>query len=132
MIRQARAGQPVSYGAAHILNRDSRIAVCGMGYADGFHRSASGAGVPLEVGPSVARTAQSFDGKRVPVIGKITMDLTMFDVTDLPEGRRRRRRLDRADRSRPSRSRRQPPPRVRQLRNADLARQRYTRGITRA
>jgi hypothetical protein len=27
----------------------------------------------------------AFDGERVPVIGKITMDLTMFDVTDLPE-----------------------------------------------
>jgi alanine racemase len=75
----------VSYGAAHILSRDSRIAVCGIGYADGFHRSASGAGVPLRSATPDGPRAQSFDGKRVPVIGKITMDLTMFDVTDLPE-----------------------------------------------
>jgi len=75
----------VSYGAAHTLARDSRIAVCGVGYADGFHRSASGAGVPLRA--AVAQGAfGAFDGERVPVIGKITMDLTMFDVTDLPEG----------------------------------------------
>jgi alanine racemase len=84
MVRQARAGETVSYGAAHTLVRDSRIAVCGVGYADGFHRSASGAGVPLRT--AVAQGAfGAFDGERVPVIGKITMDLTMFDVTDLPE-----------------------------------------------
>ncbi|WP_394688676.1 alanine racemase [Hoeflea sp.] len=83
-IRQAKAGQPVSYGAAHVLSRDSRIAVCGIGYADGFLRAGSGAGVPLRS----ATTKGAFGaiaGKRVPVIGKITMDLTMFDVTDLPE-----------------------------------------------
>jgi alanine racemase len=85
VVRQARAGETVSYGAAHTLTRDSRIAVCGMGYADGFHRSASGAGVPLRSAvPEGAFGAVG--GMRVPVIGKITMDLTMFDATDLPEG----------------------------------------------
>ncbi len=83
-IRQAGAGQPVSYGAAHVLNRDSRIAVCGIGYADGFLRAGSGAGVPLRSAtPNGAQGA--INGKRIPVIGKITMDLTMFDVTDLGE-----------------------------------------------
>lgn len=85
MLRHAHAGQSVSYGAAHGLARNSRIAVCGVGYADGFHRSASGAGVPLR--KSVAEGAfGAINGVRVPVLGKITMDLTMFDVTDLPEG----------------------------------------------
>jgi alanine racemase len=66
----------------HRLSRDSRIAVCGVGYADGFHRSASGAGVALRSAPpDGARGAfGAFDGERVPVIGKITMDLTMFDI----------------------------------------------------
>lgn len=83
-VRTAMSGQTVSYGAAHTLTRDSRIAVCGVGYADGFHRSASGAGVPLR--SAVAEGAYgAVGGVRVPVIGKITMDLTMFDVTDLPE-----------------------------------------------
>jgi alanine racemase len=83
-IRDARAGEPVSYGAAHVLTRDSRIAVCGVGYADGFHRSGSGAGVPLR---SAVPTGDcgAIAGVRVPVIGKITMDLTMFDITDVPE-----------------------------------------------
>ncbi|WP_291002577.1 alanine racemase [Hoeflea sp.] len=85
VLRHAQAGQSVSYGAAHRLTRDSRIAVCGVGYADGFHRSGSGAGVPLRA--SVAEGAMgAINGVRVPVLGKITMDLTMFDVTDLPEG----------------------------------------------
>lgn len=84
-IREAKGGEPVSYGAAHILSRDSRIAVCGIGYADGFHRAGSGAGVPLR--STIPNGAQgSIAGKHVPVIGKITMDLTMFDVTDLGEG----------------------------------------------
>lgn len=83
LIRTAKAGETVSYGAAHTLTRDSRIAVCGVGYADGFHRSASGAGVPLRsVVPQ--GTFGAFNGVRVPVLGKVTMDLTMFDVTDLP------------------------------------------------
>jgi alanine racemase len=94
-IRQAKAGQPVSYGAAHILSRDSRIAVCGIGYADGFLRSGSGTGVPLSATPAGRLRARS-TASRVPVIGKITMDLTMFDVTDLPEDDVRRGRLDRA------------------------------------
>jgi len=85
LVRHAKAGETVSYGAAHTLARDSRIAVCGVGYADGFHRSASGAGVPLR--SAVPHGASgAFNGVRVPVLGKITMDLTMFDVTDLPEG----------------------------------------------
>jgi alanine racemase len=85
LVRHAKAGESVSYGAAHVLERDSRIAVCGVGYADGFHRSASGAGVPLR--STIPQGASgAIYGVRIPVIGKITMDLTMFDVTDLPEG----------------------------------------------
>ena len=85
LIRRAKAGDTVSYGGAHRLTRDSRIAVCGVGYADGFHRAGSGAGVPLR---SVLEQSAcgAFAGVRIPVIGKITMDLTLFDVTDLPEG----------------------------------------------
>lgn len=84
LVRHAKAGETVSYGAAQLLTRDSRIAVCGVGYADGFHRSASGAGVPLR--SAVPQGAfGALGGARVPVLGKITMDLTMFDVTDLPE-----------------------------------------------
>lgn len=83
-IRHAKAGQSVSYSAAHLLTRDTVIATCGVGYADGFHR-ASGAGVPLRTAIGQGGSA-AIDGVRVPLIGKVTMDLTMFDVTDLGPG----------------------------------------------
>ncbi|OCW57742.1 alanine racemase [Hoeflea olei] len=84
LVRRARAGQSVSYGAAHVLSRDSRIAVCGVGYADGYLRNGSGAGVPIRKAvPQGASAAVA--GTRCPVLGKVTMDLTMVDVTDLPE-----------------------------------------------
>ena len=85
MLRQAPAGQAVSYGATHAFDRDSRIAVCGVGYADGYLRNGSGSGVPLR--SAVAQGASAaIGGRKVPVVGKITMDLTMIDITDLPDG----------------------------------------------
>jgi len=80
-VRRARAGETVSYGAAP-LTRDTIIAVCSTGYADGYHRSTSGAGVPLR--QAVGKGAEGFiHGRRVPVLGRVTMDLTLFDVTEL-------------------------------------------------
>ena len=83
-LRQAKEGETVSYGAAQTLTRDTRIAVVSAGYADGYPRSGSGAGVPLRE----ARPAGQhgfIGGLRAPLIGRITMDLTLFDVTDVPE-----------------------------------------------
>lgn len=83
-IRSAKAGEPVSYGAAHVLTRDSRLAIVSTGYADGYHRALSGTGVPLR--QTVQQGGYGFiAGHRVPVAGRITMDLTIFDVTDVPE-----------------------------------------------
>jgi alanine racemase len=81
-VRHAHAGETASYGAAAALSRDTLIAVASVGYADGYHRASSGAGVPLRETTSAG--AQGFiHGRRVPVLGRITMDLTLFDVTDL-------------------------------------------------
>ncbi len=83
-IRHAKAGEPVSYGATHVLTRDSRLAIVSTGYADGYHRSMSGSGIPLR--QEVRQGGHGFvAGRRVPVAGRITMDLTIFDVTDVPE-----------------------------------------------
>jgi len=82
-IRNAKKGETVGYGATAELTRDSRIAVAGAGYADGYLRSASGAGVPLRQGFAGAKGA--IGGFKVPVLGRVSMDLTAFDVTDVPE-----------------------------------------------
>jgi alanine racemase len=82
-IRTAKAGETVSYGARQLLTRDSRIAILGAGYADGWHRAVSGAGAPLR-DAGVACGAVVIAGHRAPILGRVTMDLTMVDVTDIP------------------------------------------------
>lgn len=83
-VRHAKAGEAVSYGASVMLAHDTVIAVAGCGYADGYHRAGSGSGVPLRAAQPMG--AQGFlAGHRVPVIGRITMDLTLYDVTGVPE-----------------------------------------------
>jgi len=83
-IRNVAAGGKVSYGATQTLARDSRVAVVGAGYADGWQRSLSGSGVALRKTGSPG--AFGFvAGRKVPVIGRVTMDLTMFDITDIAE-----------------------------------------------
>lgn len=85
LVREAKIGEAVSYGATAVLSRDSRIAVAAIGYADGYLRSLSGAGVPLR--QTVSSGAKGYlHGRHVPLIGRVTMDLTHFDVTDLPAG----------------------------------------------
>lgn len=83
-VRTVRAGESVSYGRAMKLTRDSRLAIVSAGYADGYMRSQSSGGVPLR--QVLPQAGQGFiAGRKVPVAGRITMDLTIFDVTDLPE-----------------------------------------------
>lgn len=71
-VRELPAGTPVGYNATWQAARPSRIATGGIGYADGLHRSISD------------RTCAFFDGSPVPLVGRVSMDLTTFDVTDHP------------------------------------------------
>ena len=81
-IRSASKGEAVGYGATHVLERDTKIAICSAGYADGFHRATSGSGVPLR--DSSPQGGFGMIGKtRVPIIGRVSMDLTAFDVTGI-------------------------------------------------
>jgi len=85
-IRSVRKGEAASYGATHIFDRDSRVAIVGAGYADGWQRSMSGSGVAARENGSLG--ASGFvAGMRVPIVGRITMDLTMFDLGAVPENR---------------------------------------------
>ncbi len=70
-IRRIKAGDTVSYGGCWTARRDSTVATLGIGYADGLRRAVEGKAWVL------------VRGSRCPVIGKITMDLTMIDVTDV-------------------------------------------------
>ena len=82
--RAVKAGETVGYGRALQLTRDSRLAIVSAGYADGYMRSQSSAGVPLRQ-TGIAGGHGFIADHKVPVAGRITMDLTIFDVTDLPD-----------------------------------------------
>ena len=71
-VRRTPAGVPVGYGASHVTQRDTVIAVVGMGYADGVPRALSNRG------------QAAFKTIRAPIIGRVSMDLTLVDMTDLP------------------------------------------------
>lgn len=72
-VRELNQGESVGYNATWQAERTARIATVGVGYADGWHRSLSNRG------------AACFDGKRLPLVGRVSMDLTTYDVTDAPE-----------------------------------------------
>jgi alanine racemase len=77
-VRRASKGDTVGYGASYRLTRDSRIAICAAGYADGIFRA---------VGSSDRQKGAEaiVGGKRCPLVGRVSMDLIAIDVTDLPE-----------------------------------------------
>jgi alanine racemase len=74
-IRELPAGTAVSYGHRARLDRDSRLGIVPMGYGDGYMRNMSGNAHVL------------VRGQRCRVVGNITMDVSMIDVTDLPDAR---------------------------------------------
>ena len=72
-VREIAAGETVGYGAGWTASRPSRIATVAAGYADGYLRSLSGRAVGI------------IAGRPVPLVGRVSMDLITFDVTDVPE-----------------------------------------------
>jgi len=72
-LRDLAPGQAVGYSARFIADRPSRIAVINAGYADGISRQRTNRGCAL------------LRGRRVPLVGAISMDLTTLDVTDVAE-----------------------------------------------
>ena len=63
----------ISYARTWIAKRTTRVATLAVGYADGLPRLLSNKGQVL------------IGGKRVPILGRVTMDMTMVDVTDVPD-----------------------------------------------
>jgi len=75
IVKDLPAGCDISYGRTHRLSRDSRLAVLTAGYGDGIPIQLSNTGQVL------------IHGKRCPILGRVTMDQTIVDVTDLAEVR---------------------------------------------
>jgi alanine racemase len=74
-LRDVAPGETVSYGRTFRAARPTRVAVVPTGYADGLPRQLSGVGAAL------------VRGRRAPIAGRVCMDWTMLDVTDLPDVR---------------------------------------------
>jgi alanine racemase len=71
-LRQIGTGEGVGYNSSWVAARPTTVATIALGYADGYHRAASN------------RAHASFDGARLPLIGRISMDLLTFDATEAP------------------------------------------------
>ena len=73
IVKRLPAGTTVSYGRTRTLTRDSRIAILCAGYGDGIPRSVSN------------RASVLIRGVRCPILGRVTMDQTVVDITDIGE-----------------------------------------------
>ena len=74
LIRDMPVGHGISYGRTYITPRPMRVATLAAGYADGYPRHVSNRGAAMLV-----------RGKRCPLLGRVTMDLMVIDVSDLPD-----------------------------------------------
>jgi alanine racemase len=72
-IRSLSPNSPISYGRTFVTKRKSIIGVLPLGYADGYNRLFSNNGVVL------------VKGRRVSVVGRVCMDLTMIDLTGITD-----------------------------------------------
>lgn len=68
-VRDVDSGESVGYGAAHVMTRCGRLATVAVGYADGWLRAFS------------HRGSGRIGGQRVPLLGRVSMDLVTFDVS---------------------------------------------------
>jgi alanine racemase len=72
-VRDIPKGQGVGYSHTWLAPRDSRIGLVPIGYADGYARLLSN------------RAAMIVQGKNAPVVGRVSMDMTTIDLTDIPQ-----------------------------------------------
>jgi alanine racemase len=72
-MRDTPAGTPLGYSAGFVTRQPSRIATLSAGYADGLRRHLSNQGYAL------------VRGRRAPLVGVVSMDLTLVDVTAIPD-----------------------------------------------
>lgn len=71
-LREAGPGDTVGYNGTWIASRRTRLATAGIGYADGWFRNGSN------------RAVAFFDGRPLPLVGRVSMDLSTYDATEAP------------------------------------------------
>ncbi|MFT3726424.1 MAG: alanine racemase [Terricaulis sp.] len=71
-VRDVEAGEVFGYGSTFTAPKKMRTATVAVGYADGFLRSLGGRGYGV------------IEGRKAPILGRVSMDLTIIDVTDIP------------------------------------------------
>ena len=71
-LKTVPPGTAIGYGSTFVTERESRIATIPIGYADGLRRELSNVGCVL------------VRGSFAPIVGRVSMDLTMIDVTEVP------------------------------------------------
>lgn len=76
-VRDVKAGDTAGYGATQTLRQPSRVAILGVGYADGYHRSASSS----DAHPGARVCVR---GQYAPIVGRVSMDLIAVDITGIP------------------------------------------------
>ena len=72
-LKTIETGESVSYGRSFVATRPTRVATLPLGYADGLRRDLSN------------RWQVIVNGKKAPIIGKVCMDQTMIDVTEIED-----------------------------------------------
>ncbi len=73
-VRELSPGEGAGYGLTFVAKRPTKIATIAIGYADGFSRRMSG-----------GRGSVLIHGRRAPVAGRVCMDQTLVDVTEIPD-----------------------------------------------
>ena len=74
LVRTLPAGHGISYGRQFVTTQPTRVATIGIGYGDGYPRHVSGQGAEVWI-----------RGRRLPILGRVTMDQMMVDVTTAEE-----------------------------------------------
>jgi alanine racemase len=72
-VREVPAGRGISYGSTYVAKRPMKVGVIPVGYGHGYSSLLSNRGEVI------------VQGKRIPVIGRVTMDMTMVDLSNVPE-----------------------------------------------
>ncbi|MBU1003311.1 MAG: alanine racemase [Proteobacteria bacterium] len=74
-VHDLKSGEGINYGLTYCAERDMRVAIVGVGYADNYSRALSG------------KSWMVVAGQRVPVVGRVCMQMTAVDVSAVPEAR---------------------------------------------